>query len=109
MRTRSRPLVLVGLAILWLVGSAVTAYTVAAVHDTSLSSATSHSPQAQPQKQKPKDNGDLVVYVTKTGSKYHAAGCSSLRKSAIPMTLREATKRYGPCKNCRPPVYQVYK
>jgi hypothetical protein len=57
---------------------------------------------------KPKDNGDITVYVTKTGAKYHAAGCSSLRKSAIPMKLRDAAARYGPCKNCRPPVYQRY-
>lgn len=44
------------------------------------------------------------VYVTKTGSKYHRASCSSLSKSKIEMPLAEAAKRYGPCKNCKPPV-----
>jgi hypothetical protein len=44
------------------------------------------------------------VYVTKTGTKYHKAGCSSLSKSAIPMTLAEAAKQYGPCSRCKPPI-----
>lgn len=48
-------------------------------------------------------SGSTVVYVTKTGAKYHQAGCSSLRRSAIPMKLAEAAKRYGPCLNCKPP------
>lgn len=47
---------------------------------------------------------DVTVYVTKTGKKYHNAGCSSLRLSAIPMKLSEAAQRYGPCGNCKPPV-----
>jgi hypothetical protein len=45
-----------------------------------------------------------TVYVTKTGAKYHRAGCPSLRSSSIPMTLVKAAALYGPCKNCRPPV-----
>ena len=45
-----------------------------------------------------------TVYVTKTGSKYHRAGCASLSRSAIPMTLADAAKRYGPCSRCKPPV-----
>src|SRR5262249_46336363 len=45
-----------------------------------------------------------TVYVTKTGSKYHRAGCSSLRYSAIPMSLDEAAKSYGPCSRCSPPT-----
>jgi hypothetical protein len=45
-----------------------------------------------------------TVYVTKTGAKYHRAGCSSLRSSAIPMPLSQAAARYGPCKNCKPPI-----
>ena len=45
-----------------------------------------------------------TVYVTKTGAKYHRAGCSSLRRSSIPMPLSQAAARYGACKNCRPPV-----
>jgi hypothetical protein len=45
-----------------------------------------------------------TVYVTNTGAKYHRSGCSSLRHSAIPMTLKDAATRYQPCKICRPPV-----
>lgn len=47
-----------------------------------------------------------TVYVTKSGTKYHKAGCSSLSRSAIPMRLDEAATRYGPCSRCRPPVWQ---
>ncbi len=49
--------------------------------------------------------GSTIVYITKTGEKYHRDGCSSLRKSKIEITLSEAVSRgYGPCKNCNPPV-----
>jgi hypothetical protein len=47
---------------------------------------------------------DPTVYVTKTGSKYHNAGCSSLKKSAIPMKLSEAATKYSPCSRCNPPL-----
>lgn len=50
--------------------------------------------------------GSTTVYVTRTGTKYHQAGCSSLSRSAIPMRLDEAAARYGPCSRCRPPVWQ---
>lgn len=44
-----------------------------------------------------------IVYVTRTGSKYHRAGCSSLRKSMIPISKSDAVNRgYGPCSRCRP-------
>jgi hypothetical protein len=52
-------------------------------------------------------SGDTTVYVTKTGTKYHQAGCSSLSRSAIPMRLDDAVRRYGPCSRCRPPVTGV--
>jgi hypothetical protein len=52
----------------------------------------------------PKDADDPIVYVTKTGTKYHRAGCRSLSKSAIPMKLSEARRRYGPCSVCKPPT-----
>ena len=45
-----------------------------------------------------------TVYFTKTGAKYHAAGCSSLARSSIPMKLGDASLSYGPCSRCRPPV-----
>ena len=48
--------------------------------------------------------GPQTVYVTKTGTKYHRAGCTSLRSSSIPMLLAEAATKYQPCKICKPPV-----
>ena len=42
-----------------------------------------------------------VVYVTNTGSKYHAAGCRSLRKSKRAITLAQAKQAgYTPCSIC---------
>ena len=49
-------------------------------------------------------NADQVVYVTKTGAKYHLAGCRHLAKSAIPLSLKQAAERYTPCSVCSPPV-----
>ena len=46
---------------------------------------------------------DMSVYVTRTGKKYHSGGCSSLRRSKIPISLAEAKQRYGPCRRCNPP------
>jgi micrococcal nuclease len=46
---------------------------------------------------------EITVYVTRTGSKYHRAGCRYLAKSCIPMSLKEAKTRYGPCSVCNPP------
>lgn len=45
-----------------------------------------------------------IVYVTRSGTKYHRAGCRHLSKSMIPMPLKEAVQRYAPCSVCRPPV-----
>jgi endonuclease YncB( thermonuclease family) len=45
----------------------------------------------------------MIVYVTKSGSKYHLEGCGHLRNSRIPTKLGEARKKYEPCKTCRPP------
>jgi len=47
---------------------------------------------------------DPTVYVTKSGSKYHNAGCSYLKKNAIPMKLSEVGGRYSPCSRCNPPI-----
>lgn len=44
-----------------------------------------------------------VVYVTKTGKKYHRGNCSSLSKSKIEIPLKEAREEYEPCKRCNPP------
>src|SRR5437867_10314011 len=44
---------------------------------------------------------DCTVYVTRTGHRYHRAGCSYLRRSQIPMLRSEAIKRrLAPCKRC---------
>ncbi len=43
-----------------------------------------------------------TVYVTRTGTKYHRAGCRHLRRSSIPISLDEARRSYDPCKVCRP-------
>lgn len=52
-----------------------------------------------------KDNGDITVYITLTGKKYHSPGCRSLAKSSIPIKLRDAVARgYGPCSLCNPPT-----
>lgn len=48
-------------------------------------------------------NGDTTVYITKTGEKYHADGCSSLKKSKIAISLTDAVaKGYEPCSKCNP-------
>jgi micrococcal nuclease len=47
------------------------------------------------------DDENITVYVTKTGHKYHAAGCRYLARSQIPISLAEAKARgYSPCSVC---------
>jgi len=60
------------------------------------------APTVQPAP-KPNDSADPTVYVTKSGKKYHAAGCRYLAKSSIPMKLSRAKQRYAPCSVCSPP------
>lgn len=52
------------------------------------------------------NNGDIIVHRTKTGSKYHSAGCGHLH-SDIPVTLHDAVMIYNlaPCADCNPPIY----
>ena len=50
------------------------------------------------------DPATITVYVTRTGEKYHKDGCRHLRQSRIPMSLKEAAQRYGPCSTCKPPT-----
>ena len=46
-----------------------------------------------------------TVHITKTGKKYHLAGCSYLRSSDIPIELKDAVnKGYSPCSRCNPPT-----
>lgn len=47
---------------------------------------------------------DTLVYITKTGTKYHSNGCSYLKKSCIPIKLDDAiSSGYTPCNRCNPP------
>ena len=53
-------------------------------------------PSEQPKEQ--------IVYITRTGKRYHRQGCRYLSKSAMPMSLKDAKQQgYTPCKVCRPP------
>jgi hypothetical protein len=46
-----------------------------------------------------------VVYITKTGKKYHRSSCRYLKKSKIKISLKDAKKnKYAPCKVCKPPT-----
>lgn len=46
-----------------------------------------------------------TVYVTRTGSKYHRAGCQYLRSSSRSLDLNEALSAgYSGCSRCRPPI-----
>ncbi len=46
---------------------------------------------------------DATVYITKSGEKYHKAGCQYLKKSQIKTTKKEAVMNgYGACKVCKP-------
>ena len=63
---------------------------------------TRPAPEAAPRQQTPAD--DPIVYVARTGTKYHADGCRYLSKSKIAIKLSEAkSKGYSPCSVCRPP------
>ncbi len=54
-------------------------------------------------KAKYSDQKEYSVYITKTGKKYHRAGCRYLRYSKYKITKSEALERgYAPCKVCRP-------
>ena len=50
---------------------------------------------------------ETIVYVTKTGTKYHIESCASLRSSKIAIKLGEAVKKYEPCQVCHPPQLDV--
>ena len=46
-----------------------------------------------------------TVYTTKTGAKYHSAGCQYLRKSSFATTLKDAINSgYTACSRCNPPT-----
>ena len=60
-------------------------------------------PASESTEPEPEPSEDREVYVTRTGKKYHREGCSSLRRSKIPISLAEAKQQYGPCSRCNPP------
>ncbi len=46
----------------------------------------------------------VIVYITRTGTKYHRADCHHIRHSSIPITLAEARRRgYSACSVCKLP------
>ncbi len=46
---------------------------------------------------------DSTVYITKSGAKFHAAGCRYLKKSKTAIRRSQAIKRgYTACKVCKP-------
>lgn len=46
---------------------------------------------------------DVIVYITRTGEKYHRDNCRYLRQSKISISKKEATRqRYTACKVCTP-------
>ena len=58
-----------------------------------------NEPEPEPE---PDDSGD-IVYITRTGEKYHGGWCSYLRYSKYPISRSEAIARgYEACKVCRP-------
>ena len=70
-----------------------------AVVATSSSSSTSAVNSAPSQSQ----NNEYTVYITKTGKKYHRAGCRSLSKSQISISKSDAiSEGYTPCSVCNP-------
>ena len=46
----------------------------------------------------------IQVHITRTGEKYHSAGCQYLKNSDIPISLADAKAQgYTPCSKCHPP------
>ena len=44
---------------------------------------------------------ECLVYITRTGERYHVADCRYLKRSRIPIEKREAIKSgYTPCRVC---------
>ncbi len=53
---------------------------------------------------------DTIVYITRTGKKYHTGDCRYLSKSKIPVSLKEAIQRgYTPCLVCGPQIIETQK
>lgn len=58
-------------------------------------------PLGYKQNVRPPTEKEDIVYITKTGSKYHRLGCRYLRRSSIPISLKKAEEYgYSPCSVC---------
>lgn len=71
------------------------------------SGSTPGAPEALPKRSEAQASAsasatDPTVYITRTGTKYHRAGCRHL-KSSIEKKLSEVHGVYGPCSVCNPP------
>lgn len=61
--------------------------------------ATQSTPSTESQRQM--EPQERIVYVTRTGEKYHGPSCSYLRQSRIPISLKDAKKKgYTACSRC---------
>jgi len=50
-------------------------------------------------------SSNTIVYITKSGDKYHTCDCRYLKKSKIATTLGVAKANgYTPCSVCQPPT-----
>ena len=49
-----------------------------------------------------KTSDATLVYITRTGAKYHRDGCRYLSASKIPISLTDAKRQYSPCSVCKP-------
>lgn len=59
--------------------------------------------KSQHKPEEPTTNQNDIVYITKTGKKFHRATCHYLRKGAFPITKHKAIAQgYAPCKVCKP-------
>lgn len=47
-------------------------------------------------------NPEAMVYVTRTGQKFHREGCRHLRSRTFAIPLAEAMLDYSPCRTCKP-------
>lgn len=67
-------------------------------------SPTIHINTSTPKVQSKVQKKETVVYITRTGEKYHVSSCSYLRRSCIPIDLSDAkSSGYSPCSRCHPP------
>lgn len=72
---------------------------------TSSEPSTAYVPVARANSEPAQENPvETIVYITRTGSKYHTSGCRYLRKSKIEISLSNAKAQgYTPCSVCHPP------